>query len=34
MGDRIEITDAADTIVATVRFADSLSIEWGDAPGQ
>ena len=30
MGDRIEITDAAGTIIATVSFADSLSIQWGD----
>ncbi len=30
MGDRIEITDVAGEIVATVRFADSLAVHWGD----
>lgn len=29
--DRIEITDAAGTIVATVSLAVSLSIQWGHA---
>lgn len=32
MGERIEITDAAGAIIATVSFADSLSIQWGDTP--
>jgi hypothetical protein len=31
LGDRIEITDAAGTMIATVSFADSLAIIWGAA---